>query len=456
MWKLLFAPTAIAMPSWPLLFVGCLAFSTVTTAVVSYFLVRRERSRLEQEFDKRTALLTSKMESAAASDQAKTDFLAQINHEIRNPLAAILGYCNLIKQQASQTEEFIEGLHSSSQHLNELIDDVLEVAKIESGIYDVDHKSFDLALTVHEVEQFMSERNGEKRVDFSCTIRSLENRFIVSDESKIRQLAINLISNAIKFTSTGKVSAVFDVKRSGHGELATLQFKVIDTGAGIPEAEAGRVFDRFYKCTNNTTGGGSGLGLHVARRIIDAFNGSIDLTSKLDVGTSVIVNIPVKVTESSTSKTEVHRLSTALTMPKILVIDDQVAVRHSLALQLQHAGYESKATASMSEALSTIKSWNPNAVLLDLRMPGGDGFDILLQIRELTSSKSVYVVAITGDASDAVKQECKVAGFDAFLTKPFRLNAVVALMERAGLGLPKKDNDELGAKVTPIQDSTPG
>ena len=110
----------------------------------------------------------------------------------------------------------------------------------------------------------------------------------------------------------------------------------------------------------------------------------------------------------------------------------------------------------MSEALSTIKSWNPNAVLLDLRMPGGDGFDILLQIRELTSSKSVYVVAITGDASDAVKQECKVAGFDAFLTKPFKLNAVVALMERAGLGLPKKDNDELGAKVTPIQDSTPG
>jgi signal transduction histidine kinase/CheY-like chemotaxis protein len=427
---------------WALVTLG----SVAVTALIFSLLLRRERSRVEKQIEARTTALTTELQIATAADRAKSDFLSQINHEIRNPLAAILGYCSLLRQKAGETEEFVNGIFSSSQHLRELVDDVLEVSKIENSNLEIENLPFDLGLTVHEVGQIMSEKTVGKRIEFECNLGSVNNCRIVSDEAKIRQLALCLIANAIKFTDLGKVSVVFEVEHTGPDQQAALQVSVVDTGIGIPDADLERVFDRYYKCSNNSTVSGSGLGLYVSKKIVETMQGKIELTSKINVGTSVEVKIPVQLSENRPAGSN-GSFSHQVTRPKMLVIDDQEAVRQTLVMQLENAGYESKGLLSVEKALASVKLWKPDFVLLDIHMPGRSGFDILLQIRELSAPRPIFVVAITGDASDVVKQECKAAGFDAFLTKPFQLDAVARLVVRAGLQLPAQANGDQQAAI---------
>ena len=401
-----------------------------------YYLLRRERNLLEKTVDVRTRSLSEAMKKASAADQAKSDFLAQINHEIRNPLTAILSYCELLSSNNERSLEFVSGIESSSNHLRTLVDEILEVSKFETSGFEIEPIKFSPQQTANDINGIMFEQAIRKGLNLRCSFVGDPELSVVSDETKIRQLALNLIGNAIKFTESGTVSVSFELKQSDNSTNADLIITVQDTGIGIPENETRTVFDRFTKATNGTTREGSGLGLFIVSQLVDCLNGEIAIDSKLGMGTTAIVALPVKVAGGQTVNSQgvIDPGKNGSTAPsfnsakRILVVDDQEMIRISLKLQLEASGVECEATEELEQIIELVENWHPHLVLLDLRMPVYSGYEVLEKIRQ-SNNPSLPIYAITGDATAAVKQKCLSSGFNGFITKPFKIAVILEVLE---------------------------
>lgn len=388
---------------------------------------RIQKDKLARLVDDRTQSLIAANEKSEAANLAKSEFLARINHEIRNPLTAILGYCELMQMESqnnsSDQEILASGLMASSRHLLELVDDVLVVSRIESNEIDSNEHSFELRKTVTDINRIISDSAKEKSLEFECKIEGNSSHQLFGDETKLRQIVLNLLSNAIKFTDKGKVKALFSVQ-VGEADKGDLTVTVSDTGRGIPIECQANVFDKFARGNHQIDG--TGLGLHICKKLVEHLNGSISLESS-EVGTSFKFNIPVIVIGSHQSdeagpqsfKREENNI-------KILVVDDQQSVRDTIRKRLNFAGYDAKCSDSISETLGLIREWNPHVVLLDLRMPGQDGYTVRSTIK--MQHPSTPVVAMTGDATAEIQKKCEDLGFDGFLTKPFDMRRIAELV----------------------------
>ena len=398
-----------------------------------YIFLRRERNSLEEIVKNRTRSLSEAVEAASAADRAKSDFLSQINHEIRNPLTAILGYCDLLALSKEKSLEFIAGIESSSSHLRDLVDKILEVSKIESSGLELNNVNFLPAETTDDVNDIMSEQAIKKDLRFACFFRGDPTCLIFSDETKIRQIALNLTGNAIKFTDNGSVTVSFDLRK----DEETLLIVVKDTGIGIAETETQTVFDRFAKASNGVACDGSGLGLFITSQLVNCLGGDIALKSSLGLGTQVTVSLPVKFscgaslnTEAAVGHTDSENLTANLT-PKlgkrIVLVDDQETIRTSMKLLLNANGMQCRTAQDLEQTMELIENWHPDLVLLDLRMPKHSGYEVFERIRRFASS-NVPVYAMTGDATTKVKEKCINLGFDGFIIKPFKIKTIQEIL----------------------------
>lgn len=410
---------------WALTLFGAIGLAAVTVGITRHRLGRNQREELERQVNERTIELREVSEKAKLADNAKSEFVARVNHEIRNPLTAILAYCDLLyegsQELGAQNSEFVSGIRASSGHLLELVNGVLDVSQIEKGEIATQAIEFHLEDTIQDVQQMLCENASDKNLSFGCEQEFPADCRLIGDETKLRQIMINLVSNAIKFTNHGSVELVVGVQSLGNIQEVTIN--VIDTGCGIPKDEQEKVFGQFSRASSNKNQPGNGLGLHITERLVNHLGGQISLTSRVGEGTHIVVTLPF---DDNTIPRKTN--ATAKSQPsdnniKILVVDDQEAIRETLCMQLNGFGYASRSCSKLDETLSLVGFWQPDLVMLDLRMPMHDGYEVLEKIREMPETKPV-VVAMTGDATDTVRQKCEQAGFDYFLTKPFRISEV--------------------------------
>jgi PAS domain S-box-containing protein len=365
-------------------------------------------------------------EEAAAASRAKSAFLASMSHEIRTPLNAILGYAQVLERDAELSERARRSvgiINHSGEHLLALINDILEMSKIEAGRSTLNRGTFDLHRLLDDLEAMFQLRAREKGLSFRVATAEEVPRFVVADEGKVRQILVNLLGNAVKFTRDGGVALwVRIVKRAG--ERLRLVAEVDDTGVGIEAHELGRLFEPFGQTRSGQQAlEGTGLGLAISREHARLMNGDLQVTSEAGKGTLVRFEFPVE--EGGQAECAAHlpprrvvRLAGAV--PRILLVDDHEVNRGWLRELLTTIGFEVREATNGQEAVESWRAWKPDAVLMDVHMPLMDGHEATRVIRAEERGEDVVIIALTASVFREDRQDVLRSGADDFVGKPVR------------------------------------
>ncbi len=415
-----------------------------------YDQIERSRDNLEKKVTERTRDLeiTNKelelsKEASEAANRAKSMFLSNMSHELRTPLNAILGFAQLTARDLTIGEEQrkkISIISRSGNHLLSLINDILDIAKIETGRETLHIKSFDLSAFLSEISELLQSRIVEKGLFFTLEKNDDVPRYIASDEGKLRQVLINLLGNALKYTETGGVTL-----RVRSGALAeniqTLHFEVEDTGIGIDPDQLENVFNPFVQAGHLQTGSiGTGLGLSICKSFVELLSGEISVESKPGKGSLFRVDLEVSLAEtaeaSGIEKTgpAVSGLEPGQSVWRILVAEDNAENRLLLNSLLLQVGFDTREAENGEEAVTLFKQWQPNFIWMDMRMPVMDGYQATAKIRSLPGGDTVKIVAITASAFSEQRQSILEAGCDEVVHKPFQTHEIFETM-REQLGV---------------------
>ncbi len=395
--------------------------------------LNRHRHHLEDLVRERTVELgraqdelRSAKETAESSNRAKSAFLANMSHEIRTPMNAILGFAQIMERDpllTAQQREYVGTIRRSGEHLLDVINDILEMSKIEAGRVSLNPVTFDLHRLLEDLEAIFRLRTGAKRIDFQIRRAPDLPRAIVADEGKVRQVFMNLAGNAVKFTERGEIEVVVRVAEPGR----RLTAQVRDTGPGISEEEQRRLFQPFAQASAGHRAGGTGLGLAISRQFVNLMGGNLTVQSQPGQGSVFEFDWlfqPGVVAEVESGNTEfrrrVDKLAPGQVAARVLVVDDTRDNREILVRLLEPAGFETRAAADGQEAIAIFKEWQPRLVLMDLRMPGVDGFAAMREIRRLPGGRESKIIAVTASAFSEDRHNAIGAGADDFLGKPFR------------------------------------
>jgi signal transduction histidine kinase/CheY-like chemotaxis protein len=370
---------------------------------------------------------------AEAANRAKSAFLASMSHELRTPLNAVIGFSQLIDRDASlprQHREHLGIILRSGEHLLGLINDVLSLSKIEAGRMSLTEVPFDLQPFLSGLSEMMQVRAEGKGLDLVFQFDAPPPGLVVGDDAKLRQVLINLLGNAIKFTRTGHV-ALRASWREGQA-----RFEVEDTGPGMSAEEIGKLFQAFVQTeTGEKTKEGTGLGLVISRNFARLMGGDITVTSAPGVGTTFAVAIPLALAapgEAERMVDDVRRvtgLREGQPVYRILVVDDLLENRLLLSKLLESVGFQVRQAANGEQALQAWRSYDPHLIWMDIRMPVMDGITATRRIREAEGGKrKVKIVALSASALDHERAQVKEEGCDDFLAKPFRESSVFEIL----------------------------
>jgi signal transduction histidine kinase/DNA-binding NarL/FixJ family response regulator len=393
----------------------------------------KERQRIEVELKhKNLALEQAKLEADLAN-RAKSEFLANMTHELRTPLNAILGFTELLTCDSNLTADQHEQLRiidRSGEHLLALINDVLEMSKIEAGMTTLNPNSFDLHGLIATLEEMLRLKAESKGLQFITAIAPDVPQYIQADENKLRQVLLNLLSNAVKFTKTGSVALHVATKASLHGDTALpeqiLHFEVKDTGPGIAPQEIETLFNPFVQTeTGRRSQEGTGLGLAISYRFVDMMGSTLMVDSKLGQGTAIAFDLPIELAPgplsyANQSGERVIGLASDQPTYRILVIEDRWENRSLLVRMLSHVGFEVLEANDGQEGVVLWQNWEPHLVLMDMRMPVMDGYEATRRIKAHPKGQSTVVIAITASAFDEERAKIMATGCDDFVRKPIR------------------------------------
>jgi signal transduction histidine kinase/CheY-like chemotaxis protein len=372
---------------------------------------------------------------AELSNRAKSVFLANMSHELRTPLNAILGFSGLLKNDATVSAEHQKTIHTinrSGEHLLGLINDVLDMAKIEAGQTTMENTVVDLYKMMQDIADLLRQRAEAKGLTLMLEIARGLPRIVLTDEGKLRQVVINLIGNAIKFTQQGAVTLCLTSRPLNESSRVMLILEVEDSGDGIDVKDQQRIFEPFIQL-NKSDQKGTGLGLTITRQFVELMGGKIRVESTTGKGSKFRVEVPVEPTVSSaavSARNREMRLAPGQPECRILIVEDQEENWQLLRQLLEHAGFQVRVAENGAEGVEIFQSWRPHFIWMDWRMPVMDGLEATRRIRALEGGRDVKIAALSASVFKEERTQVLEAGADDFVSKPIRFDAIYDCMTR--------------------------
>ncbi len=398
-------------------------------------LVEQRTGQLHETMD---ALQASK-EAAEAANRAKSVFLANMSHELRTPLNAILGFTQLLSRAESLTPEQRENLatiNRSGEHLLGLINDVLDMSKIEAGRATLSPHNFDLHHLLTGLEEMFGLRAAQKGLALRFEIAPDLPRFVRTDEGKLRQTLMNLLGNAVKFTEAGGVTLRANLAQPPRSSLLRLRFDVEDSGPGIDPAELRSIFEPFVQAASGRDApDGTGLGLSISRQFARLMGGDITASSQPGRGSLFRLEVQaeaVPAAERPDARPARRAIGLEPGQPvyRLLVVDDKEANRSLVVKLLAPLGFELREAADGQEAIDLWQRWQPHLIWMDMRMPVMDGYEATRRIKATTQGQATVVIALTASALEEDRTVILSEGCDDYLRKPFQEGELFDLLER--------------------------
>ena len=390
-----------------------------------------ERIAMQDKIEQQSQALSDALAAAEEANKAKTVFLSNMSHEIRTPMNAIIGLDNIALNDPdvpAKTREYLKKIGISAEHLLELINDILDMSRIESGRMVIKNEEFSFQKLLEAINTMFSGQCSEKGLDYQCHMSGRIEDYYIGDSMKLRQVLINILGNAVKFTPEGgKIEFKISPKNVYNGRT-TMEFVIADTGIGISEEFMPRIFDTFAQEESSTTGkyGSSGLGMAICKNIVEMMNGNIQVESKKGKGTVFTVTVTLKDSDRRSSD-ETAEISVN-DMSVLIVDDDPIACEHA-KLVLENAGICAEIAESGADAIEKVNLRHTrmepyNLILVDWKMPDMDGIETTRRIRQVVGDESAIII-LTAYRWDDVLEEALAAGVDSFLSKPIFAAGVI-------------------------------
>jgi signal transduction histidine kinase len=399
---------------------------------------------------------TRKMaEAALHANQAKSDFLANMSHEIRTPMNGVVGMTDLLlaSQLTAEQQESCKLIKASADSLLCIINDILDFSKIEAGKMSLEMVPFDFQATVTGAVQLLAPQARKKGLELTCSLDPDLSSTLVGDPTRLRQILLNLLNNAVKFTNQGKVA--LEVKRlEDTPDTVQVRFAVTDTGIGLSEESQKRLFQSFTQADATTTRrfGGTGLGLAICRKLAELMGGSIKVESRLGVGSTFVLTLTLRKSAAGScpvgGPVACDRIATLQPAPacngegchlippsdcRILLAEDNLINQTVAARQLKKLGYAVEIASNGLEALAAHRERPFHLIFMDCQMPEMDGYEATKRIRQLEAQEGwrpVQIIAMTASAMQGDREQCLAAGMDDYISKPVESRQLLALLQR--------------------------
>ena len=416
---------------------------------INHTLERLNQQTQELQLAKQAA--EESRELADKANHAKSAFLANMSHELRTPLNAILGFAQVLEREAALTNpqrQKLNIINRSGEHLLSLINDVLDMSKVESGRTELDLSSFDFYDLLDMLENMLRPKAQSKGLELIFERSGQLPRYLYSDERKLRQVLLNLLSNAIKFTSVGSVTlsavlaesnpisgAIAPFKNASQALQARIAFAITDTGVGLQQDELDRVFQPFVQTeSGRKSQEGTGLGLSISQKFVELMGGKLSVTSKADKGSTFCFDLIAEVTDGVNSTERSHTQKVVGLAPgqptyRILIVDDHRLNRLLLRELLVPVGFEVKEAKNGEEAIALWQSWQPDLIWMDMHMPILDGYGATRKIKAQLGEKTTPIIALTASTLKDEQASIRAAGCDDFMRKPFEVAQIFIKMK---------------------------
>ena len=366
-------------------------------------------------------------EAAESANRSKSVFLANMSHEIRTPMNAILGFTQLMQRDSdlsSRQREHLDIINRSGEHLLALINDILELSKIEAGRATFMPVNFDLHKLLADLEVMFRVRTDEKKLRLLLEMADDVPQWMIADEGKLRQVLINLIGNAVKFTEEGGIGIRVGIQ-SDQTQKKSLLIEVEDTGPGILPEEVEKLFKPFEQASSGIKMGGTGLGLALSQGFVQIMGGTITISSIIGQGSTFRFSIPFDEGKEDSSKHKETKERVVGLKPgqgdiRVLIADDRETNRQILTQMLSSVGFKIHEVTNGIEVIEEFHTWNPQIILMDMRMPVMDGYEATRKIKEDVEGKKTMIIAVTASAFQEDRQRIMAAGADGYISKPFK------------------------------------